>query len=71
MRHGQVGDRRAESLGDSRDGARVGVEGFTVGQSLAHSVGQRVVGTDPSTDLAVLHVDADDSLLEPLELASS
>ena len=30
-----------------------------------------VVGTDPSTDLAVLHVDADDSLLEPLELAPS
>ena len=30
-----------------------------------------VVGTDPSTDLAVLHVDADDSLLEPVELAPS
>ncbi len=38
---GQVGDRRAESLGDAGDGARVGVEGFGVGQSLAHSVGQR------------------------------
>jgi putative serine protease PepD len=30
-----------------------------------------VVGTDPSTDLAVLHVDARRSLFEPLHLASS
>ena len=30
-----------------------------------------VVGTDPSTDLAVLHVDARRSLFEPLRLASS
>ena len=30
-----------------------------------------VVGTDPSTDLAVLEVEADDSLLRPLELAPS
>ena len=30
-----------------------------------------VVGTDPSTDLAVLDVDAEASLLEPLELAES
>jgi putative serine protease PepD len=30
-----------------------------------------VVGTDPSTDLAVLHVDARQSLFEPLRLANS
>ena len=48
-----------------------GAESVTVRFSNGETRSATVVGTDPSTDLAVLHVDADASLLQPLELAPS
>jgi len=48
-----------------------GAESVEVRLSNGETRTATVVGNDPSTDLAVLHVDADDSLLEPLELAPS
>ncbi len=48
-----------------------GADSIDVSFSNQETVSAKVVGTDPSTDLAVLHVDVDAKALAPLGLANS